>query len=130
MLQTVEAEIDVNGNVRLLEPLRVTKPTRALLTLLEDTTAPAETQGNAAALLEFLRNNRSPESARPSVEEIEAQIEENRNSWGQLESSSSPEITATEEQSRVIDENVQSMQSNPIPADAPRFMREELHERR
>jgi hypothetical protein len=80
MLQTVEAEVDVNGNVRLLEPLRVTKPTRALLTLLEDAGEPVETQGNAAALLEFLRNNRLPESARPNVEEIEAQIEENRNS--------------------------------------------------
>ena len=45
MLQTVEAEIDIYGNVRLLEPLRVTKPTRALLTLLEDTTAPAEDLG-------------------------------------------------------------------------------------
>lgn len=36
MLQTVEAEVDVNGNVRLLEPLKVTKTTRALLTLIED----------------------------------------------------------------------------------------------
>jgi hypothetical protein len=78
MWQTVEAEIDVHGNVRLLEPLHVTKPTRALVTLLEDASAPAKNQGNAAALLEILRKNRLPESARPSVEEIEAQIEENR----------------------------------------------------
>jgi hypothetical protein len=85
MLHTVEAEIDVNGNVRLLEPLRVTKPTRALVTLLEDI---------------------------------------------QIESSIPPEITAPEERSRVIDEIVRSMQSNPIPVDAPRFTREELHERR
>jgi hypothetical protein len=109
MLQTVEAEVDVNGNVRLLEPLRVTKPTRCLLTLLEDVGEPIETQGNAAALLEFLRNNRLPESARPSVEEIEAQIEEYRNSWDQFECSSSPEISASEERKRVIDEDVQSM---------------------
>ncbi len=85
MLQTVEAEVDVNGNVRLLEPLRLAKPTRALVTLLENGAAPAadvgKEQGNAAALLEILRNNRLPESDRPSVEEIEAQIEENRNSW-------------------------------------------------
>ena len=60
MLQTVEAEIDIYGNVRLLEPLRVTKPTRALLTLLEDTTAPAEDQGNGAELLKLLQ---SPEFA-------------------------------------------------------------------
>ena len=36
MLQTVEAEIDVNGNIRLLEPLPVTKPSRVLVTLLAE----------------------------------------------------------------------------------------------
>ena len=36
MLQTVEAEIDVNGNIRLLEPLLVTKPRRVLVTLLAE----------------------------------------------------------------------------------------------
>jgi hypothetical protein len=81
MLKTVEAEMDVNGNIRTLEPLHVTKPTRALVTLLEPADAPAENRGNIAAALEFLRTHRLPESARPSVEEIEAQIEENRNSW-------------------------------------------------
>lgn len=85
MLQTVEAEIDVNGNVRLLEPLHITKPTRALLTLLEEV---------------------QPESSLP------------------------PAITDPEERARVIGEIVRSMQANPIPANAPRFTREELHERR
>lgn len=44
MLQTVEVEIDVNGTVRWLEPVQLTKPTRALVTLLTDkpTTEPAE----------------------------------------------------------------------------------------
>lgn len=37
MLQTIEAEIDVNGTVRLLTPVKVTKTTRAVLTLLDDT---------------------------------------------------------------------------------------------
>jgi len=81
MLQTVEAEIDVNGNVRLLEPLRVTKPTRALLTLLEDTTAPVEEQGNAAELLELLRSPEFANRRSYAPEVIEAQIQENRNSW-------------------------------------------------
>ena len=36
MLQTVEAEIDVNGNIRLLEPLLVTTPRRVLVTLLAE----------------------------------------------------------------------------------------------
>jgi hypothetical protein len=81
MLQTVEAEIDVDGNVRLLEPVKVSKPTRALVTLLEDTTSPVTEQGNATRVLAFLQSHRLPEEARPSVEEIEAQIAEARNSW-------------------------------------------------
>ena len=35
MLTTIEAEIDVNGNVRFLEPLKITKKSRALVTLLD-----------------------------------------------------------------------------------------------
>lgn len=44
MLQTIEVEIDVNGNVRWLEPVQITKTTRALVTLLTDkpTTEQAE----------------------------------------------------------------------------------------
>lgn len=36
MMQTIEAEIDVNGNVRLLEAIRLEHPRRALLTVLEE----------------------------------------------------------------------------------------------
>ncbi len=36
MLTTVEAEIDVNGNVRFLEPLKITKKSRAIVILLDD----------------------------------------------------------------------------------------------
>ncbi len=80
MLQTAEAVIDLNGNIRLLEPLPVTKMSRVLVTLLEETEPITFARGNATALLEFLRANRLPETARPGVEEIEAQIEEARNS--------------------------------------------------
>ncbi len=81
MLQTVEAEIDVNGNIRLCEPVKVTKTTRALVTLLEDTTDSTTDKGNAAEILAFLRANRIPSAMRRSAEEIDAQIEEERNSW-------------------------------------------------
>ena len=51
MLQTVEAEIDVNGNIRLLEPLPVTKPRRVLVTLLaESTTAQNGAEDAASAM--------------------------------------------------------------------------------
>ncbi len=36
MIQTLEAEIDTNGNVRLLQPVRLAKKRRALLTVLEE----------------------------------------------------------------------------------------------
>ncbi len=36
MLTTIEAEIDVNGNVKFLEPLKITKKSRAIVTLLDD----------------------------------------------------------------------------------------------
>ena len=82
MLQTVEAEIDVDGKVELLEPVRVTKRTRAIVTLLEEKTEEEpEIKGNSKSILEFLRNNRLAESDRPTAEEIEAQILEARESW-------------------------------------------------
>lgn len=40
MLITVEAEIDVDGSVRLLEPLIITKKSRAILTLLDGENVP------------------------------------------------------------------------------------------
>lgn len=40
MLQTVEAEMDSDGNIRLLEPLSVASPHRVLVTLLEPSVRP------------------------------------------------------------------------------------------
>lgn len=82
MLQTVEAEIDVNGNIELLEPVRVSKKSRAIVTVLEEMNGGAkEERGNSKRIQELLR---SPEFANRksfSAEEIEAQIEEARNAW-------------------------------------------------
>jgi AF2212-like len=41
-----------------------------------------------------------------------------------------PKITDPAQRARMLKEVVQRMMANPIPADAPRFTREELHERR
>lgn len=79
MLQTIEAEIDVNGKVILLEPVRVTKRTRAIVTLLED--QEEERKGNSKKLLELLRSPEFANRKSYSAEEIEAQIEEAKNSW-------------------------------------------------
>lgn len=42
MSQTIDAVIEPNGTVRLLQPVHVTKPTRAVLTLTEDVPLPSE----------------------------------------------------------------------------------------
>lgn len=49
MIQTLEAFIDENGSVRLLEPVQLSSPRRALVTILE---APAETRHETALLSE------------------------------------------------------------------------------
>ena len=77
MLTTIKAEVDVGGNVRLLEPLEISKTTKALVTLLEEN----GNGGNAKSVLDFLRSNRLPEGSRPSSAQIDAEIEEARNSW-------------------------------------------------
>jgi predicted DNA-binding antitoxin AbrB/MazE fold protein len=41
-----------------------------------------------------------------------------------------PEITDPAERAALLEELVKSMRENPIPANAPRFTRDELHERR
>ena len=38
MLTTIEAEIDVNGQVTFLEPLKITRKSRAIVTILDDET--------------------------------------------------------------------------------------------
>lgn len=81
MLQTVEAEIDVNGEIILLESVRITKKSRAIVTILEETNGATFAKGNSKRILDFLRNNRLPETSRLSAEEIEAQITEARESW-------------------------------------------------
>ena len=40
MLQTIEATIDEQGNVRLLEPIRLPKARRAFVTILTDELTP------------------------------------------------------------------------------------------
>lgn len=81
MLQTVEAEIDVNGNVRLLEPLRVERKSRAIVTVLEETNGKVESKGNSKKILELLKSPEFANRKSYSAKEIEAQIEEARNSW-------------------------------------------------
>lgn len=69
MLTTIEAEIDVNGEVTFLEPLKIAKKSRAIITVLDDEKplrkmkqangkVNAETDSNARQL-EWLKANRN-----------------------------------------------------------------------
>ncbi len=51
MIRTVEAEIDEQGNVRLLEPVRLSGPSRALVTILDERAVPAESALMSEAVL-------------------------------------------------------------------------------
>lgn len=81
MLQTVKAEVSVDGSVRLLEPLHVTQTSPAIVTLLNSENGATKPRGNALAVLQFLENNQLPESCLPTTVEIEEQILEARESW-------------------------------------------------
>lgn len=81
MLQTVEAEVDVDGKVKLLEPLRVTKKTRAIITLLEEANGKQERKGSSSQIIELLNRPEFANRKSYSVKEIDAQIDEARNSW-------------------------------------------------
>ncbi len=67
--------------VKLLEPVRVTKKTRAIVTLLEETNGKQERKGNSKKISELRRSSEIANRKSYSAEEIEAQILEARESW-------------------------------------------------
>ena len=79
MLKTVEAEIRPDGTVTLLEPLQVNGKTRALVTVLEN--GDRANKGNVLAVLELMQSPEFKNRRSYSAAQIEAQIEEARNSW-------------------------------------------------
>lgn len=80
MLTTVEAEIDTNGNIRLLEPVEVKKTTRAIVTLLEETNE-SESNSKENKIAELLKNPEFANRKSYPSDEIEKRIEDLRNSW-------------------------------------------------
>ncbi|HEV8578192.1 MAG TPA: hypothetical protein VGX68_03835 [Thermoanaerobaculia bacterium] len=52
MLKTVEAVIETDGSVRLVEPVRVARPRRALVTILDEDSESETTLLSEAALAE------------------------------------------------------------------------------
>lgn len=79
MLRTIEAEITTDGTVILLEPIEVTVTTRALVTLMEN--GAASRKGNVAGLRQLVSTPAFKNRRSYPAEEIERQIEEERNAW-------------------------------------------------
>ncbi len=79
MLTTVEAEIDVNGNIRLLEPLEVKRKSRVIVTLLEDKSEkkePTEAEKQAAEerFARWIGSVKSGDSRSADNEKIDADL--------------------------------------------------------
>ena len=79
MLRTVEAEIKPDGSITLLEPVEVKTTARALVTVLENGNG-AKT-GNVSAVLNLMQRPAFKDRRSYPAEQIEAQIEDARNSW-------------------------------------------------
>ena len=77
MIQTVEAILDPSGEIRLREPVKVTKPTRVLVTILP------ESQSDGAGLRELYdRANRAV-----TTDELDAaSLEQGGRRWSEVRS--------------------------------------------
>lgn len=79
MLRSVEAQINTNGIVEVLEPIDVPEKTRAIVILLDE--KPAVTRSsNGNDMLEWLDQHKHISSGR-TVNEVDKSIEEQRGSW-------------------------------------------------
>jgi hypothetical protein len=78
MFQTLEATLDPQGKIHFTEDFHLKGVHRVLITVpVESSEHPGH--GNAASVLAFLRQNRLPDAARLTAEQIEAQIQAGRN---------------------------------------------------
>jgi hypothetical protein len=88
MLQAIEAVIHPDGTVHLLENLKVTQPTRVILTLLPGKLSElplaiwAARKGDVANVLALLKSPRYQQRQAGNPAAMEATIRENRDAWG------------------------------------------------
>ena len=82
MLRTLEGTLDPKGNVSFREAVRLTRPQRVLVTLLEeDDTIQSGEPGSAGRVLALLSTPAFIARPYGSAEELEATIEANRVAW-------------------------------------------------
>ena len=81
MLRTVEAMVEPDGTVRILEPLQVEVTTRAIVTILAP--LPENGAGNGAKILALLQSPRFANRPVSDPLEVAKRIEHLRNDWEQ-----------------------------------------------
>lgn len=77
MLRTIEAEVMEDGTIIPLEAIDVKRTTRALVTLIEN----GSTQGNAGDVQRLMKSNSFQNRRAYTAQQIEQQIDEERNGW-------------------------------------------------
>ena len=77
MLQAIEAIIEENGHIHLLEPLHLAQPMRAIVTLLEPVNPPE----NSKAVLALLHSPLFNHAPIGDPAAIEATIQSYRQAW-------------------------------------------------
>jgi len=77
MSETIEAIVEKNGHIRLLKPLHLAEPMRAIVTLLE----PVKPPENSKAVLALLHSPLFNQAPMGDPAAIEATIQSYRQAW-------------------------------------------------
>lgn len=80
MLTTVEATIDVDGTVELLEPVSIARKTRVRISIPENDEVEVR-QGNGHAMLNWLRERPPLNRTREQTEEHVRFVQQMREEW-------------------------------------------------
>ena len=83
MLQAIEAEIGPDGRVTLLEPVRLPRTVRAVVTLLSPIEISTPARGSGAAMLALLDSPEFANAPSGDPEQMEKDIAANRDDWGE-----------------------------------------------
>ena len=82
MLTTLEGTLDPEGTIRFRETLRLTRPRRVLVTLLDDEAAAADKDdGGLASLRSLLAAPEFQNRPYGAAAELEAFVDQTRNAW-------------------------------------------------
>lgn len=81
MLRAIEAIVEKDGTVNLLEPIHPVHPTRAVVTLLEPTAVKPNSTGHVSSVLALLNSPEFKDASPGNPEAMEATIQSNRTAW-------------------------------------------------